>query len=142
MRCTGQLFLQICRVCPHSECIQRVFYHPKIAINVIFLQSIPSQRRDRPCFLLFKAEYNLFGVLAQYHSAFWRHFIRRFGVFHNLPSTPKPWSRATANQAARTPAPPSTAAKRPMTERETPHEDFKTPHDQTANAPCPKQNAA
>ena len=34
------------------------------------------------------------------------------------------------------------AATRPMTERETPHEDFKTPHDQTANAPCPKQNAA
>ena len=28
--------------------------------------------------------------MAPFHSAFWRHFIRRFGGFHNLSSTPKP----------------------------------------------------
>jgi len=38
--------------------------------------------------------------------------------------------------------PPGTTAKRPKTKTKTPHEDFKTPHDQTANAPCPKHNAA
>ena len=51
-------------------------------------------------------------------------------------------SRCSGESGSGDAAPPSTAAKRPMTERETPHEDFKTPHDQTANAPCPKQNAA
>ena len=62
-----------------------------------------------------------------------------FTISHPLPNhCPVQW-RITAREDA---LPPDPTAKRPMTERETPHEDFKTPHDQTANAPCPKQNAA
>ena len=61
-----------------------------------------------------------FGVLAQYHSAFWRNIVRRFGVFRDLSSTPKPLSRAMANYGSR---------GRPSSQY-----GGKTPHDGEGNA--------
>ena len=153
MKRARQLFLEICSCYPHKKhrgviTVGIDFAEGRYALSAGSPQRVHSKgvlppKGSHKCYfstihpLAMKGQTLLFTFQSRIQS------VRRFGaisfgvlayfaITHPLPNhCPVQW-RITAREDAR---PPSTAAKRPMTERETPHEEMKTLHVTFTNAP-------